>query len=298
MVIVAETDVVIDSGGGVYQDKSVSYTPTGSQQTETITADSGYSALSSVEVTVDAMSSGTEGTPTATKGAVSNHSVSVTPSVTNSEGYISGGTKTGTPVTVSASELVSGSQTITENSTVDVTDLAEVVVNVSGSSTNPLIASGTFTGNGGYTIDVDVGDNVPLKNFLFLAELPSGTVTNDTTYKIVSYTYLYTGPGGFVKNGAYYYPTTGTGYTAGGTDLTYLGFVRTSVYVRNTGVDKYSAGLTGTDTQYRPQASATPKRIDLHLNTGNSNYKFINGATYNWKLYYFGSDYANESLSV
>lgn len=76
--------------------------------------------------------SGTEGTPTATKGTVSNHSVSVTPSVTNTSGYISGGTHSGTAVTVSASELVSGSETKTANGTYDVTNLAELVVNVSG----------------------------------------------------------------------------------------------------------------------------------------------------------------------
>lgn len=75
---------------------------------------------------------GTAGTPTATKGTVSNHSVSVTPSVTNQTGYITGSTKTGTAVTVSASELVSGSETKTENGTYDVTNLASLVVNVSG----------------------------------------------------------------------------------------------------------------------------------------------------------------------
>lgn len=51
---------------------------------------------------------GTEGTPSATKGQVSNHSVQVTPKVTNGGGYIAGGVeKTGTPVTVTASELIS-----------------------------------------------------------------------------------------------------------------------------------------------------------------------------------------------
>ncbi|MBO7733986.1 MAG: hypothetical protein J6S67_15585 [Methanobrevibacter sp.] len=74
--------------------------------------------------------SGTAGTPSATKGAVSNHSVTVTPSVVNSSGWIAGGTKTGTGVTVSASELVSGSETKTQNGTYDVTNLAELVVNV------------------------------------------------------------------------------------------------------------------------------------------------------------------------
>lgn len=149
------------------QTKTATYTPTESQQTATITADSGYDGLSEVDVTVNAISStyvgtgitrrsstdltasgatvtvpsgyyseqaskavasGTAGTPTATKGTVSNHSVSVTPSVTNVTGYITGDTKTGTAVTVSASELVSGSQTVTDNGTVDCTNLASVVV--------------------------------------------------------------------------------------------------------------------------------------------------------------------------
>ena len=107
--------------------QSLTVTPTTSQQTFNSSSVDGYKP-----VTVSAMPSGTAGTPTATKGTVSNHSVSVTPSVTNTTGYITGSTKTGTAVTVSASELVSGSETITQNGTVDVTNLASVVVNVSG----------------------------------------------------------------------------------------------------------------------------------------------------------------------
>lgn len=82
-------------------------------------------------VTVSAMPSGTAGTPTATKGTVSNHSISVTPSVTNTAGYIAGGTKSGTAVTVSASELVSGNLPITSNgNNIDVTNYATVSVSV------------------------------------------------------------------------------------------------------------------------------------------------------------------------
>lgn len=149
------------------QSKSVSYTPSETATSEEVTTDSGYDGLSSVSVRVEAVSplfigsgitrrsstdltasgatvtvplgyyatqasksvaSGTAGTPTASKGTVSNHSVTVTPSVTNTTGYISGGTKTGTAVTVSASELVSGSQTITDNGTVNVANLASVTV--------------------------------------------------------------------------------------------------------------------------------------------------------------------------
>lgn len=166
------------------ESKSKSYTPSETAQSETITASSGYDGLDEVSVSVGAISStyvgtgitrrsssdltasgatvsvpsgyyensaskavanGTAGTPTATKGTVSSHSVSVTPSVTNTTGYITGSTKTGTAVTVSASELVSGSETKTENGTYDVTNLASLVVNVSGSgsSKNAQVVQGT-----------------------------------------------------------------------------------------------------------------------------------------------------------
>lgn len=175
-----------------YQSKTKSYTPSETAQSETVTADSGYDALSQVAVSVGAVSStyvgsgitrrsstdltasgatvtvpsgwyssqaskavtsGTAGTPTATKGSVSNHSVSVTPSVTNTAGYISGGTKTGTAVTVSASELVSGSETVTSNQTVDVTNLASLVVNVSGGSSKnvQILQSTTRTSSSSLT---------------------------------------------------------------------------------------------------------------------------------------------------
>lgn len=179
----AYSPVTVNVPSPSLQSKTKSYTPTETAQTESVSADSGYDGLSQVSVSVGAISStyvgtgitrrsssdltasgatvtvpsgyysaqaskavasGTEGTPTATKGTVSNHQVSVTPSVTNTAGYISGGTKNGTAVTVSASELVSGSETKTENGTYDVTNLAELVVNVaSGTSKNTQVVQGT-----------------------------------------------------------------------------------------------------------------------------------------------------------
>lgn len=106
---------------------------------DTITAPAGYYASSASK----AVASGSAGTPTATKGTVSSNSVSVTPSVTNTTGYITGGTKTGTPVTVSASELVSGTKTISSSGTTDVTNYASASV-AAGSATTPAT---TITAN-------------------------------------------------------------------------------------------------------------------------------------------------------
>ena len=97
-----------------------------------------YSSAASKSV-----ASGTAGTPTASKGAVSNNSVTVTPSVANTTGYITGGTKTGTGVTVSASELVSGNKAITPSET------AQSGIDVANFKTVSVDAiSSTYVGSG------------------------------------------------------------------------------------------------------------------------------------------------------
>lgn len=106
----------------------------------TIIAPAGYYSSSASA----SVSSGTEGTPTATKGTVSNHSISVTPSVTNSAGYISGSTKNGTAVTVSASELVSGTLTVDSSGTKDVTNYASASV-PAGTAGTPSATKGTVS---------------------------------------------------------------------------------------------------------------------------------------------------------
>lgn len=160
------SSVTVSVPGQIVNNQNKSVNPT--ESTQTVTADSGYTGLGTVSVSAisntyvgsgitrrsssdlsasgatvttpagyyasqatKSVASGTAGTPTASKGTVSNHSVSVTPSVTNTTGYISGGTKTGTAVSVSASELVSGSETKTDNGTYDVTNLASLVVDIS-----------------------------------------------------------------------------------------------------------------------------------------------------------------------
>lgn len=115
----------------------------------TVTVPSGYYASQATKT----ISSGSEGTPSANKGTVSNHTISITPTVTNSAGYISGGTKTGSAVTVSASELVSGSETKTSNGTYDVTNLAQLVVALDSSYPTGIeaIDYGSFTISSAFT---------------------------------------------------------------------------------------------------------------------------------------------------
>lgn len=188
----ATVSVNVPTGGGgdTINNQNKTVTPTESQQT--ITADEGYTGLGTV--TVNAISStyigseitqrdgddltasgatvsvpagyysaaasksvatGTEGAPTASKGTVTNHSVTVTSSVTNTAGYISGGTHSGTAVTVSASELVSGTYSVTASGTHDVTNYASASV-AAGSTTAPSSISGTAasvsTGSGTLTL--------------------------------------------------------------------------------------------------------------------------------------------------
>ena len=183
-MITAADSITSGGGAPNLQTKSESYTPTESAISDTITPDAGYDGLDEFNISISAIpsnyvgsgitqrtssslsasgatvtapagyyassasksvSSGTAGTPTATKGAVSSHSISVTPSVTNTTGYITGSTKTGTAVSVSASELVSGTLSVSTNGQQDVTNYQYVDVNVSGGGGTVTVGTSTKT---------------------------------------------------------------------------------------------------------------------------------------------------------
>ena len=128
-----------------------------STSSQTIEPDNGYDGLSSVQI--NAMPTGTA-VISAAKGTVSNNSVQVTPNAQVTQaGYFSTGSYPGTAVTVSASELVSGTKSITSNGTnIDVTNYAAVDVAVSGGTVslqaktniNPTTSSQTIEPDNGY----------------------------------------------------------------------------------------------------------------------------------------------------
>lgn len=159
--------------------------PTPTVSGDTVTIPNGIYTLNA-QATV---ASGTEGTPTASKGTVSNHSVSITPSVTNSAGYINGGTKTGTAVTVTASELASGNKEITQNgSNIDVVGYSTVSVNVSGGGGNPVQVDNKYNDDGGDRTSISFSVLGEPTSFALYADngitLPSGT-----PYKTIAVVY-------------------------------------------------------------------------------------------------------------
>lgn len=215
---VAEQFVI--GAGGNYQSKTVNITPTESAQSQTVRADVGYDALDEVEVNVAAVSDTYVGSAvprknsanvaingakftapagyyasdaektmmtghmsvSATKGTVSNHSVSVTPkAAVDNAGYFATGDRTGTAVTVSASELVSGTKSITANGTgIDVTNYAAVDVNVSGGA--PTLQDKTvYPSSSDQSITADVG-----YDGLGTVTAKAVTTTNLTAANIVS----------------------------------------------------------------------------------------------------------------
>ena len=261
--------------------------------TQIVTPDTGYTGLGTVVVT--AIQAGTEGTPIATKGAVSNHTMSVTPSVTNTEGYIYGSTVTGDPVTVSASELVSGSQTVTRNGTVDVTNLEELVVHVEGGdiiNNQDKTVSPTLSQQ---TITADPGQGYTGLGTVTVNAMPAGTegtpeadVTTDPTTQDIIVTPKVTNSAGYISGGlrsgtpvSIQVPVTSVNGQTGDVVLSIpentSDLVNDSGFITDPGVTSFN-GNTGAVTYTAPVTSVNGQTGDVTITAGVSSF---NGQTGN-----------------
>lgn len=133
--------VTINSIPSTYIGSGITQNPTITVSGKTVTIPAGYYSSQNQKSVQD----GSAGTPTASKGSVNNHQISITPSVINSTGWITGGTKTGTAVVVAASELVSGTLSVDSNGIKDVTNYASINVNIPSSGGNLHSISKTYT---------------------------------------------------------------------------------------------------------------------------------------------------------
>lgn len=223
----------------------------------TVTVPAGYYSSQTTKSVV----SGSTGTPTATKGTVSNHSITVTPSVTNTTGYITGGTKTGTAITVTASELASGNKEIISNGTnIDVVGYSTVSVAIPPNEPNlqtktdivPSTSSQTITPDNGYdglsSVQIDAMPNGS-------ASTPATTITANPSISVntsglitattsVSQEIIPTVSAGYISAG-----TSGT-VTVSGSNTQQLTTLGATTYNTSTTDQTITSGkyITGTQT--------------------------------------------------
>ena len=237
--------VVVEVGDSVDSDRVAKITGTLETGVDTsdITMDSDDLEVSGATVTVPAgyypsgasasVASGSAGTPTATKGTVTNNSISITPKVTNSTGYITGGTKSGTAVSVTASELVSGNKSITGSGSTDVTNYATATV-AAGSATPPASISGTSATVSTGTNTLTLTKTVSVTPSVTAGYVASGTAGNSSVSLTASVT---------TKAAATLYPSTSDQTISSGQYLTGTQTIK-AVTTTNLTADVIKSGVT------------------------------------------------------
>ena len=147
--VTALAEVVVSVGGGTptLQTKSKTYTPTESQQTETVTADSGYDGLEEVDITVNAISDTYVGSAINRRDSTSLSASGATVSVP--AGYyesaaskaVSSGSATA-PATISGSSatMTTGTNTMTFTKTISVTPVVTAGYVSSGTAGNASVS--------------------------------------------------------------------------------------------------------------------------------------------------------------
>lgn len=145
---------------------------------------------------------GTAGTPVAEKGTVSGNKVTITPKVTNTEGYIATGTITGTAIEVTAAELVAGTKTISTSGVQDCKTYASVNVPAGSAKVNnsTIVPAISQSGNK-ITVNGSTTSSGTVTTTGWIENITSGVASIKTT--------TYTIPSGILNNEA----TSGITYT-------------------------------------------------------------------------------------
>ena len=275
-------------GSGITQRSSSDLTASGA----TVTAPAGYYGSSASKT----IASGTEGTPTATKGAVSNHSISVTPSVTNTAGYISGSTKTGTAVSVTASELVSGTYTVDSSGAKDVTNYASASV-PSGTAGTPTATKGTVSNH-----SVSVTPSVTNQTGYITGGTINGTAVTVTASELAS------GNKSITENGTDIdvvgYSTVSVSVSGGGGSSVTLDSAEVGVESSSSSIT--FTGLSGEPTSFviypdSDKSTASPANVVFVVYDGTSLHGQTATTTSNANASYdtgFTKSYSNGSLTV
>ena len=182
--------VNVPSGSPTLQTKSATYTPTTSQQTDTITPDTGYDGLDEVDITINAVPTGSVTMPssiTASGGTafyttqatlVVSASATATPDVTTA-GYISSGTSGTTSLVVATTIPTVNAQTLypsTTDQTIPTNRYTKGTQTIKAVTTNNIIASNIKSG-----VTVEVGDaDDPDRVLSVTGTYSGGTSTCDT----------------------------------------------------------------------------------------------------------------------
>lgn len=212
----AAVDVAVPSGQPTLQTKTKSYTPTTSQQTETVTADSGYDGLHEVDITVEAMPAGSVTAPASISGRNASLSsvvnaltltktVSVTPSVTT-PGYVSAGTAGNVDVSLTAAVIGKDAATYhpdpADRAIASATYLRGAQT-IKGVRTTNLTAANIKKG-----VTIEVGDS----DFSDIVDSVTGTYEGDGAANIVEGTFT---TGNSSGSSTLTLPYTGSGYPIG-----------------------------------------------------------------------------------
>lgn len=178
-------------------------TPTTSDQTITPSAGKYFNIG-----TVRAMPNGSRGSLSVSKSISGTTATITAKEATGTAGYINPTSRSSSSTTVTASDLTSGTQSITTNGTYDVTSKKSVSVNVEGRK----YATGTWNYSANTTLATIGSVNCGFKPSIFLIytqETPTGSSSSSTNY-ITSLAIIFRTPGIYADASAFALYTTRT----------------------------------------------------------------------------------------